>query len=120
MLMRSVIKNSPVPFFIRPVTNGVAEKLKSAFLKPNFETHYKFLEQQLETSPQGGKYLCGELTAADILMSFPLEAGRGGSGMTKEQFPRIWEYVDLLHQRDAYQRSVEKIKELEGSFKTNL
>ncbi len=117
----TAIKNSSVPFFIKPITNSVADRITSMFLRPNFETHYKFIESQLETSPDGGDYLCGkDLTAADILMSFPLEAGKSRSGMTQEQCPRLWRYVDLLHQREAYQRSVQKIRDIEGSFKTNL
>ncbi|KAK5945109.1 bifunctional glutathione transferase/peroxidase [Knufia obscura] len=120
-LIMSSIKSSPVPFFIRPITNGVADRVTSMFLKPNFETHFKFIESQLESSPEGGDYLCGkDITAADILMAFPLEAGKSRSGMTQEQCPCLWKYVDLLHQREAYQRSVEKIREVEGSFKTNL
>lgn len=114
------IKQSSVPFFIKPVTNGVADRITSMFLKPNYETHYRFLESQLESSPNGGQYLCGDFSTADVLMSFPLEAGKTRSGMTKEQCPRLWAYVDLLHEREAYKRSVDKIKEVEGSFKTNL
>lgn len=120
-LLVSSIKNSPVPFFIRPVTNAVAGKITSMYLQPNFERHYKFLENQLETSPDGGSFLCGkDLTAADVLMSFPLEAGESRSGMTKEQCPKLWGYVAQLHEREAYKRSVKKIEEIEGSFKTNL
>ena len=45
--------------------------MTSMFLKPEFESHYKFLESQLETSPDGGQYLCGkDITAADFLMQF--------------------------------------------------
>ncbi len=110
-----------MPFFIKPITNGVANKIISTFLQPQFETHYKFLESQLATSPDGGDFLCGkDLTAADVLMSFPLEAGESRSGMKKEQFPKIWAYVDRLHAREAYKRSVNKIEAVEGSFKTNL
>ena len=91
------------------------------FLKPNFETHFKFLESQLETSPDGGHYLCGkDLTGADILMSFALEAAESRSGLPKEQYPRIWEYVDRLHGIDSYKRAVQKIVEVEGKFKNNL
>lgn len=91
------------------------------FLRPNYETHFNFLESQLETSPDSGQYLCGaQLTAADVLMSFALEAGKSRSGMTEEQCPRLWKYIDLLHQRDAYKRSVAKIEDIEGKFKTNL
>ena len=91
------------------------------FLKPNFETHFKFLESQLETSPDGGQYLCGkDLTGADILMSFALEAAESRSGLPKEQFPRIWAYVDRLHEIESYKHAVQKIVEVEGKFKTNL
>ena len=115
------IRKAPVPFFIRPVTSGVANRVTSFFLAPNFKTHYDFVEAQLQTSPDGGEYLCGkDLTAADILMSFPLEAGMGLSGMTKEQYPLIWAYVDRLYQRESYKRSVQKIEEVEGSFKRTL
>jgi glutathione S-transferase len=110
-----------VPFFIKPVTNGVATKIQSAFLHPQFETHFGFLESLLETSPDQGEYFCGkDLTAADILMSFPLEAGRSPSGLSKEQYPRIWAYVERLHNAPAYKRAVQKIESIEGTFKTNL
>lgn len=115
------IRNAPVPFFIRPVTSGIANKISKSFLEPNFKTHYTFLEQQLKTAPDNGHYLCGEaLTAADILMSFPLEAGQSRSGMTKETNPLVWAYVDRLHEHESYTRSVKKIEEIEGSFKSNL
>lgn len=110
-----------MPFFIRPVVNGVASKLNDGYLKPNFETVYPWLETQLQTAPGGGPYLCGkDLTAADIMMSFPLEGGKDRSGMSKEQFPRIWTYIDVLHEREAYKRSVQKIIDIEGEFSTNL
>lgn len=67
----------------------------------------------------GGKYLCGnELSAADIIMSFPLEGAReGGAGLTKAQYPRLWSYIDLLRQNEAYKRTVAKIEATEGKFK---
>lgn len=115
------IKNAPVPFFLKPITGAIAGKVTNLYLKPNFETHYKFLEDQLKTSPDGGQFLCGrDLTAADILMSFPMEAGQSRSGMSKDNFPLMWAYVDLLHEREAYKRAVKKIEEIEGSFKMNV
>ncbi|KAJ9645587.1 uncharacterized protein PV06_07733 [Exophiala oligosperma] len=115
------IRNSPAPFFIKPIIAGVANKIESSFLQRNFKTHYDFLEQQLATAPDGGNFLCGkDLTAADIMMSFPLEAGESRSGLTKEQYPRVWAYVARLHEREAYKRAVASIVEREGEFKTTL
>ena len=74
-LLMNSIKNGPVPFFIKPVTNAIVGKITSLFLAPNFKTHYTFLEDQLKTSLDGGQFLCEkDLTAADVLMTFPLEA----------------------------------------------
>ena len=99
----------------------MANKLSTLFLGPNFKTHYAFLEEQLKTSPDNGQYLCGkDLTAADILMSFPLEAGQGRSGMSRESNPLVWAYIDRLHEHESYKRSVKKIEAVEGSFKSNL
>jgi glutathione S-transferase len=115
------IRNAPVPFFIRPITNSVATRIQTSYLTNQFELHYQFLEDQLATSPDGGEYLCGkEITGADILMSFPLEAGNSRSGLKRETYPRVFAYVEKLHEREAYKRATEKIIEVEGRFKTAL
>jgi len=115
------IRSPSVPFFIRPITNGVAGKIESMFLNPNFKTHLDFLEGQLASSPHGGEYLCGrEVTGADIMMSFPLEASKGRAGLTEEKYPRLWAYVEKLEAREAYKRAVQKIVDVEGSYKAVL
>jgi hypothetical protein len=61
----------------------------SLFLAPNFTPHYALLEDQLKTVPDGSDYLRGKgLTAADM-MSFPLEAGRSRSGLSKADGPLV-------------------------------
>jgi glutathione S-transferase len=115
------IKNAPVPFFIKPITNSVASRIQTSFLNDQFKLHYQFLEDQLATSPDGGEFLCGkDLTAADILMSFPLEAGNSRSGVQREEYPRVFAYVEKLHEREGYKRATDKIIEVEGRFKTSL
>jgi len=37
--------------------------------------------------------------------------------MSQGDFPLLWAYVDRLHQIEAYERSVEKVAEIEASFK---
>jgi glutathione S-transferase len=114
-LTARTIKAAPVPFFIRPITSGVAGKIQSGFLEPNFSTHFTFLEGQLKTS--GGNYLCGpNLTGADILLSFPLIAGGSKTGLTEEKYPALHAYVERLENEPGYKKAVEKIIEIEGSF----
>jgi glutathione S-transferase len=115
------IKESNVPFFIKPVTSGVAGKIQSMFLEPNFKTHYEFLEGQLNSSPDKGQYLCGpNLTGADILLSFPLIAGRGRSGLTKEKYPKLYAYVDKLENEPGYKKAAEKITDIDGKFEASF
>ncbi|KAH7418239.1 hypothetical protein BKA64DRAFT_653991 [Cadophora sp. MPI-SDFR-AT-0126] len=120
-LVSGEIKNSPVPFFIKPITGAVSGKINTNFLDPNFKTHFSFLESQLASSPDGGKYLCGpNLTGADILLSFPLLAGRSRTGLTKEKYPKLYDYIDMIEAESGYKKSVAKIVEIEGKFETTV
>ncbi|KAF2084049.1 glutathione S-transferase [Saccharata proteae CBS 121410] len=115
-LMFWLVETSPVPFFIKPVTKGIAGRIKSLFLEPNFKTHFGFLEEQLTTAPGGGgAFFCGkELTGADILMSYPLEGAQMRAGLSKEAYPKLNAYVERLHEREAYKKAVAKIEEVTG------
>lgn len=119
MLVKESIKDAPVPFFIKPITKAIAARISSSHLEPNFKTHFEFLENQLATSPDGGEYFCGkDITGADIIMIFPLEAARGKAGLTKDKYPRLNAYVNRVLERPAYKRAVEKIKNSEGDYKS--
>lgn len=47
-------------------------------------------------------------------MLFPLEAALAGRGLSLEKYPKIATYVNLLHEREAYIRSVKKVEEATG------
>jgi glutathione S-transferase len=101
--------------------NSIVSNVNAQFLKPNLDAHYKFLEEQLATSPDGGDFLCGPtLTAADIMMSFPLEAGSSRAGASKENYPHVYKYLNRLHEFDGYKRANQKIEEVEGQIKGAL
>lgn len=121
-----VISGPKIPFFIRPITSTVAGKVHNSFVVPNIDKHCAFLQQQLETSPNGGKYLCGDkLTAADILMSYPLlnlrrvEAlgGESQKGKLQEKYPKLFEYIAMLKEHEGFKRADKKIEELEAKEK---
>ena len=107
-----------MPFFIRPITRRISSGITTNYLDVNFAATFSFLEERLRTSPGGGKYLCGpHLTAADILMSFPLIAAKGRGGfLPKEKYPLLRAYADALEEEAGYKKSVEKIVQLEGKF----
>ncbi|KAH8890901.1 hypothetical protein GQ53DRAFT_782177 [Thozetella sp. PMI_491] len=121
------IKGPNVPFFIRPITKAIANQLSNVLVVPNMKKHLTLLEGYLETSPNGGKYLCGEhATGADIMLAYPLvggvEAGmfdefKWEKGLFKDTFPKLHAYIERLSQEPGWLRAAEKIKEIEGSFK---
>lgn len=112
---------------MRPITSIAANRILSQFVFPNALKHLRLIESYLETS--GGRYLCGDaLTAADILMSFPLiaakdrwdEMGRFEGGSWAKQFPRVAAYVALLEAEEGYRKSVERIEKIDGKFTPSL
>ncbi|KAL8822507.1 MAG: hypothetical protein Q9191_006760 [Dirinaria sp. TL-2023a] len=109
------------PFFIKPVTNMIVGGFESAFLRPELGRLLDFLESQIASSPNGGGYLCGhELTGADIIMSFPLNAARGRAGLSEERHPKLWAYIERLEAVDSFKRSVQKIIDTTGSYDPTL
>ncbi|KXT06716.1 hypothetical protein AC578_8609 [Pseudocercospora eumusae] len=107
------IKNAPVPFFIKPITRTIGSRVEGQFLNQNYATHFGFLDSQLASSPGGGPYICGtQLTAADIMLSFPLIAGR--SKIDKSKYPKLWAYMELLDKHEGYVNSIKKIEEVTG------
>lgn len=112
----SFLKGDKIPFYIRPLTKAIVGQVDSVYFKPNFTTHFDFLESQLATSPNGGEYLCGkELTAVDILMSFPLQAGQKRLKMINaEKYPKLNAYVNRLEASEGWKRSVVRIEKETG------
>jgi len=120
------LKGNSVPFFVRPITSFIANQMIAIAVAPNMKRHFGMMEQMLETSPGGGTYMCGRtLTGADIMLSYPLIAGKDGAfdaigrwekGSFKETYPKLHAYIERLAQEPAWKRSVDKIKEIEGRF----
>jgi len=62
----------------------------------------------LETELAGRPWFAGEdFTAADIMMSFPLEAARQRGGLDESR-PNIIDWLERIHARPAYGRALER------------
>ncbi len=63
----------------------------------------------VETELAGRPWFAGEsFTAADVMMSFPLEAARSRAEFHATRTPRIFKWVDIIHARPAYQAALAK------------
>ena len=96
------IERGPMPFFVKPIAKGIAAKVKGGFIQPNIDRNFNFIEAELGKSPW---FAGDELTAADVQMSFPLEAAAARGGPAAKQ-PRVTEFLQRIHARPAYQRAL--------------
>lgn len=100
-LVFSRLRSSPMPFFVRPVAHRIADTAMRTFVRPQLMTHLGYVEQELGTRPWFG----GErFTAADIQMSFPMEAAVARGGALAG--PNIRDFVARIQSRPAYQRAL--------------
>ena len=98
------IAKGPMPFFARPVARAIARRAKSAFIEPQIAQHLDYLEAELGKSTW---FAGNEFTAADIQMSFPLEAAAARAGLDKSR-PKLMNFLERIHARPAYRRALER------------
>lgn len=98
------LEKAKVPFFIRPVTKGIAGRLKQMLVEPHLPRNFDLMEAELGKSAW---FAGNEVTAADIHLSFALEAAVARSGLDR-RWPRLLEWLDRIHARPAYVRAVER------------
>ncbi|MEC5215496.1 glutathione S-transferase [Actimicrobium sp. GrIS 1.19] len=96
------VAKAPMPFFIKPIARAISDKVIGGYLQPQIDAQLKFLEGELRQRP----WFAGQtFTAADVQMSFPLEAAaaRGGD---MANYPRLQDFLARIHARPAYQRAL--------------
>ena len=98
------IEKGPVPFFVKPIARGIAQRVKSQMVLPNLERQLTYMEDWLAAH----EWFAGaSFSAADIQMSFPLEAAAARGGLNEGR-PKLWAFLKKIHERPAYQRALEK------------
>ena len=97
------IETAPMPFFAKPIAKGIAAKVRQQFLTPNITRNLDLMEQTLAESDW---FAGSEMSGADIMMSFPVEAAAARAGV--DSYPNINAYIEKIHARPAYQRAIEK------------
>jgi len=95
---------SKAPLLVRPVARAIADKALSTFVLPNIERNLDFMESELRKA----EWFAGNaFSAADIQMSFPLEAARMRGGLNESR-PRLMAWLERIHERPAYKRAIER------------
>lgn len=95
---------SKAPLLVRPIARAIADKALGAYVLPNIERNLAFMESELGKH----EWFAGEqFSAADIQMSFPVEAYRARGGLDQKR-PRLMAFLEKIHSRPAYRRAVER------------
>jgi len=98
------MEKGPMPFFARPVAKALAGRVKRGFIEPNINRQLDFMEAEL------GKHAWfagDQFTAADIQMSFPLEAAAARGGLNASR-PKLMDFLGRIHAREAYRSALER------------
>jgi glutathione S-transferase len=102
-LVFSKLKQAPMPFFAKPIAKGIADKVMKTFVGPQVKLHLDYMESELGKS----RWFAGDgFSAADIQMSFPVEAAAARHGL--EDKPNLRGFLQRIHARPAYQRALEQ------------
>ena len=104
-LVMTQVEKSPMPFFVKPIAKRITQSVNKAFIGPNLETHLGFIESELAKS---AFFAGNELTAADVQMSFPVEAATTRAKIDAKSHPKLFDFLDSIHGRPAYRRALKK------------
>ena len=89
---------------MKPVAKAIAQRAKRTFIEPQIARHLDYLESEIGRH----KWFAGaSFSAADIQMSFPLEAAAVRGGLTASR-PKLMDFLERIHERPAYMRALER------------
>lgn len=98
------IESAKMPFFVKPIAKGIVAKVRDSYLDANVKRNLDFMEGELNDS----LWFCGdELSAADIQMSFALEAAEVRTNL-KDEYPNLAAFLERVRARPAWQRALKK------------
>lgn len=102
-LLLNRMETAPMPFFAKPIAKKLTKAVRSGYLDHTLKALFDYLNDELGKA----EWLAGgDITAADIAMSFPMEgfAARMDIGL----YPHIRAFLDRIHARPAYGRAIER------------
>lgn len=92
------------PALLRPLVGKITREALATLVNPQLKQHMAFWETELNKS----EWFAGnDFTAADIQMSFPLEAAAARADLS-DHHPKAMAFLKRIHARPAYKRALEK------------
>jgi glutathione S-transferase len=98
------IASTRMPFFAKPIARGLSKTVLQRLVLPNLKRQLDFMEEELTRH----HWFAGDdFSAADIQMSFPVEAARQRAGLDASR-PRLMGFLQRIHERPAYRKALER------------
>jgi glutathione S-transferase len=98
------VASAPLPWPMSSIARRIAGQVTRTFIAPQLTLHLDFMEAELASRPW---FAGGQFTAADVQMSFPLEAAASRAGLTASR-PKLMAFLDRIHARPAYRQALER------------
>lgn len=100
LLLKLVFSQLPkrAPHLMRPVVKAIEARANAAFIGPQVKSHIQWQESALAKT---GWFAGSGFSAADIMMSFPLEAA-ANRAMQRSDYPNIDRFLSSIHARPAW------------------
>ena len=98
------LETAPMPFFVKPIAKKISATVKNSFLHPEITQQLNYMETEIART---GWFAGAEFSAADIQMSFPLEAAASRGGLSASH-PTLIDFLKRIHARPAYQRALKR------------
>ncbi len=99
------IKAAPMPFFARPIARAIADQVMRGFVQPNLDRNLALMESELN---ERAWFAGRAFSAADVMMSFPVEAMLSRAGDLAARAPRLAAFLERVRARPAWQRALER------------
>jgi glutathione S-transferase len=104
-VMKLVFQMIPkaLPFLLRPIGNLIAKGAGDQFLDQTLAKQLAFMEAELD---RGGWFAGDQFTAADVIMSFPVETDAARGSLAP--YPRLNAWLSAIQARPAYRQALER------------
>ena len=96
------LRSAPMPFFVKPIARGIADKVDQSYTRPALDLHIGFVERTLAER----SFFAGEtFSIADIQMIYSVDAALSRA---KGDRPNMQAWRDRIASRPAFQRAESK------------
>jgi glutathione S-transferase len=96
------VESSPMPFFVKPIAKKIAESVFKNWINLQVKLHLDYLESEISKT---GWFAGNSFSAADIMLSYPLEAVHETGGLKR---PKLEAFLKKITERPAYKKAIER------------